>query len=166
MSLYLGLTDALAAYGAILASVGFGWNLYRDLLDRPRLKLSAHVRRLVQMQGGQWYAVMPDMPVEGASEKLFVVISVTNIGRRPVQLMGWGGSYGKPVKGRKYFTVIPHALPRMLAEGQSHDEYTDELRPADENVKRLLIRDATGENWYLSWRAMNKLKEESRNFQT
>ena len=40
------LTEFLAAYGALLASIGFGWNLYRDLLDRARLQVSVNVRRI------------------------------------------------------------------------------------------------------------------------
>ncbi len=42
---YSSLTEILAAYGALLSSVGFGWNLYRDLLDRAKLQVSANVRK-------------------------------------------------------------------------------------------------------------------------
>lgn len=45
--LLASVTGFLAVYGAILSSVGLGWNLYRDMLDRPKLKLSARVRRFV-----------------------------------------------------------------------------------------------------------------------
>ena len=161
----IGVTDILAIYGAALSSIALGWNLYRDLLDRPRLKVHAHVRRIVQSTHGKWYSVKPDIPVEGASQQLFVVVDVTNIGRRPVQWVGWGGKYRKPVNGKTAFTIIPLALPRMLNEGDMHSEFTPELNPADENVKRLFIWDASGKNWYLTRRALRKLKKESAKFQ-
>jgi hypothetical protein len=162
----LGITDVLAAYGAVLASVGFGWSLYRDLHDRARLRVKANVRRIVQIVGGQWYAVRPDLGVVGASAQLFIVVNVTNVGRRPVQWIGWGGKYHKSVNGKGSFAIIPVALPKMLNEGDTHSEYTDLLDPAGENVKRLFIWDASGKNWYLSRWARRKLKEEARKFQS
>jgi hypothetical protein len=161
----LTITDVLAAYGAALASIGFGWNLYRDLHDRAHLKVKADIRRIVQIPGGKWYAVAPDLGVAGASAQLFVVVNVTNDGRRPVQWMGWGGKYRKPVNGKGSFTVIPGALPMMLNEGDTHSEHTDHLDPAGENVKRVFIWDASGKNWYLPRRKLRKLREEARKFQ-
>jgi hypothetical protein len=161
----LTITDVLAAYGSILASVGFGWNLYRDLLDRARLQVSANVRRIMQTGDGKWYAVKPDLGVAGASAQLYVVVDVTNVGRRPVQWTGWGGKYHKPVNGKGSFTIIPFALPKMLNEGETHSEYTDALNPAGENVKRLFIWDAAGNHWNLSRRALRELKAESHKFQ-
>ncbi len=150
--------------GRIRIEDRFG-NLYRDLIDKARLKLTAHVRRVGKTVDDKWYAVKPDLRVGGASEELFVAMNVTNVGRRPIQWTGWGGKYRRPINGKKTFIIIPMWLPRMLNEGESHSEFTNELRPADENVKRLCISDASGKNWYLSWWAMKKLKQESRKFQ-
>jgi len=159
------LTKFLAAWGALLSTFGLGWTFYRDLHDRARLKIGAHIRRVVQSTDGKWYAIRPDLPVGGASEQLFVVVDVTNVGRRPVKWIGWGGDYHKPVNGKSSFSMIPIALPQMLNEGASHSEYSEHLNPAGENVKRLFIWDAAGKYWYLSRRALRKLKEESRKFQ-
>ncbi|MBI3933376.1 MAG: hypothetical protein HY316_01705 [Acidobacteria bacterium] len=160
----VGVTDILAIYGAILASVGLGWNLYRDLLDRARLKVKANVRRIVQSADGKWYSVRPDLPVVGASDQLFIVMNVTNVGRRPIQWIGWGGEYHKPVNGKKSFVIIPIELPRTLGESDWHTEHTAELNPADENLKRLFIWDSSGKNWRLSRWQMNKLKREFTKF--
>jgi hypothetical protein len=51
------LTKFLATYGALLASIGFGWNLYRDLRDRARLKVSASICRLTVDEQGNWVAI-------------------------------------------------------------------------------------------------------------
>ncbi len=161
----IDVTDVLAVYGAALSSIALGWNLYRDLHDRARLKVSAHVRRVVRSPNGQWYAVRPDLPVQGASNQLFIVVDVANAGRRPVTWTGWRGKYHGLVNGKNGFTIIPVALPKRLGEGDSHSEYTDSLSPGGENVKRVFIWDATGKEWPLSRRALRKLKEESRKFQ-
>jgi hypothetical protein len=160
------LTQFLATWGALLSTFGLGWTFYRDLHDRASLKITAHVRRLVQSPDGKWYAFKPDMPVEGASEQLFVVVDVTNVGRRPVKWTGWGGKYHKPVNGKDSFLAIPIALPQMLDEGASHSEFsTDIVTPTSENVKRLFVYDATGKDWYLPRRALRKLKQEARKYQ-
>lgn len=158
------ITDVLAAYGAILASVGFGWSLYRDLLDRARLQMDANVRRIVQSTDGKRYVVRPDSGIAGVSAQLFVVLDVANVGRRPVKWMGWGGKYHKRVNGKDSFAVVPVALPKMLDEGENHSEFTDSLDVAGENVKRLFIWDASGRHWNLSRRGLRELKSEARKF--
>lgn len=161
----LTLTSALAFYGAALSSIGFGWNLHKDLLDRPRLKISMGIRRMVKSPDGKVYQVVPDLLVEGASERLFLVVNVTNLGRRPVKWIGWGGRWIKPEVAGKAFIIQPIALPMMLKEGESCSEYTDELKAAGPNVAQLFVCDSTGKNWYLSRRALKKLKEECQKFQ-
>ncbi|MFZ0563080.1 MAG: hypothetical protein WAM43_15800 [Terriglobales bacterium] len=156
----ISITSLLAAYGAILSSVGLGWNLYRDLHDRARLKVIAHPRRIAQSAlGDKVYAVAPRLPVV-ASEQLFVLMDVTNVGRRPVRWDGWGGKYYKPVNGKSSFLVVPKHLPKMLYEGESHCEFASDMVAGIENVKQMFVWDAAGKNWYLSRRNLKKLKEE------
>jgi hypothetical protein len=50
----------------------------------------------------------------------------------------------------------------MLAEGESHSEFTDNLHTEMENVKKIFLWDASGKNWNLSRRELKKLKEEVR----
>jgi hypothetical protein len=160
----LTITGLLALYGAILSSVGLGWNLYRDLHDRAKLKLVAHLRRIAQSAvGPQHYAISPDLPIAGRSEAVYVFLDVTNVGRRPVKWIGWGGKYKvRPASGKESFVVIAVALPKMLAEGESHSEFTDGLHKEIENVKKIFLWDASGKNWNLSRRELNKLKAEVR----
>ena len=158
------VTLCLAIWGAFLSSVTLGWNLYRDLLDHSKLQINARVRRIVQSADGKWYAVNHDLPVVGASEQLFVIISAVNVGRRPVVWEGWGGNYHKPVNGKTSFAIIPWNLPKKLDEGEFHSERTDlgdDLRPASENVKRLFIWDTTGKKWKISWWKMRALRKEA-----
>jgi hypothetical protein len=132
--MHFNLTTFLATWGALLSTFGLGWNLYRDLLDKARLKVSAHMRRLVQSADGRWYSVALNLPVEGASAQVFVVVDVINAGRRPVQWTGWGGKHYKPESGKDSFAIIPMGLPKMLNEGETHSEFTGEINPVLDNV--------------------------------
>jgi len=161
----LNLTSLLAFYGATLSSFGMGWNFYRDLRDRAKLTVSMNIRRIANSPDGKWYQVKPDLPVQGASGKLFLVVNVTNVGRRPVKWTGWGGEYKKPRNGRTGFWIQPTHIPLMLPEGESSSEFTDDLQAAGPDVKKLFVFDATGKNWYLSWRALRKLKKDCIMFQ-
>jgi hypothetical protein len=161
----LTITGLLALYGAVLSSVGLGWNLYRDLHDRAQLRLVAHLRRIAPSAvGPQRYAVAADLPVAGRSEAVYVFLDVANVGRRPVKWNGWGGKYKKPdaTSGLDSFTVIAIALPKMLAEGESHSEYTDGLHTDIENVRKIFLWDASGKNWNLPRRELRKLKAQVR----
>lgn len=157
------LTPLLAIWGAFLSSVALGWNLYRDLTSRPKAKVEAKIRRIVIVPGGQWYAAAPNLNLQGASQQLFVVMSVVSVRSRPIRWQGWGGVYKKPVAGKTGFVIIPRGLPVSLKDGDTHSEYT-ELEangyPADDNVKRLQAWDSTGKNWKMSLWAMRKLRKE------
>jgi len=161
----IGITDVLALWGAVLSSVAFGWNLYRDLLDRGQLKVSAQVRRLVKGEDGKLYSLKHDLPVAGASEQLFVVITAMNTGRRPVMFKSWGGSWHKPVNGRNTFIIVGIDVPKMLKEGEFHAEYTNEIVGRIDNLKELCVWDASGKAWRVPRRELKKLKEEPQNIQ-
>jgi hypothetical protein len=157
-------TQFLATWGAILATFGLGWNLYRDLLDRGKLQISARVRRIGMSADGKYYAVSPNVNVQ-AYQKLFVVMGVVNVGRRPVLWQGWGGKYHKREDEKNAFYIVGRGLPKMLQEGESHSELTDleaNLMPASENVKKLYVWDAAGKEWKLSRKQLKGLKKEAR----
>ncbi len=159
------LTPLLAIWGAFLSSVALGWNLYRDLTDRPKVKVEAKVRRIVIIPGGQWYAAAPNLEIPGASQQLFIVMTVVNVRRRPVRWQGWGGVYKKPVNRKTSFVVIPRGIPKTLNEGDTFSEYTDleaNCYPANDTVKRLQAWDSTGRTWKISWLRMRKLRKEAR----
>ncbi|HEY2461251.1 MAG TPA: hypothetical protein VGI16_10590 [Candidatus Acidoferrum sp.] len=158
------LTPFLAIWGAFLSSIALGWNLFRDLTDRAKIKVEVKIRRLVAVPGGQWYSVAPNLEVDGASQQLFVVMNAVNARRRPIRLQGWGGIYKNPVERKTGFVIIPRGLPRTINEGDTHSEYTEleaNCYPANDTVKRFQIWDSTGRNWKISWLKMRKLRREA-----
>jgi hypothetical protein len=163
MHLEWNSTAALAIYGAVLATITFGWNLLRDLRDRGELKISASVRRIVEGPTGARYSIKHDFPAKGASKGLYIVMTVANIGRRPMRWEGWGGFYKTPYRGDKSFLCIPRHLPKILAEKEIHQEYT-ELEPEFDpgNIKKLYIWDGVDDEWKLSWWQLRKLRVEAK----
>lgn len=156
-------TAAIACYGAVLATITFGWNLFRDLRDRGKIKIHASVRRIVEGPAGARYSITPDFPAVGASEKLYIVMTVANVGRRPMRWEGWGGHYKKNYKGQPSFLCIPHHLPKILAEKEIHQEFTELEEEFDlNNLKRLYIWDGLDGEWKLSWWQLRKLRSEAK----
>lgn len=65
-------TEILAIYGTIVSTVALMWNIFRDSLDRPKVKLEAMI--------GQIY---PDH-----TDRDYLFLTITNVGRRPVLIKG------------------------------------------------------------------------------
>ena len=97
----MSLTTILAIYAAIVSSILLGWNLYRELSDRARVKISVSLMRLAAGTDGRQFAVAPHLPAENANADVHVVVKMTNVGRRPVLLQGWGGEWEIPKKRKR-----------------------------------------------------------------
>ena len=113
---------------------------------------------------GRWYQISPSLEVEGASQQLFVIMNVANVGRRPLQWQSWGGEYVNPVNGRDTFNVIPTQLPKMLGEGETHNDLTALKLMDTDNVRRLYARDGSDKDWYVSRHDIKKLKADARKY--
>jgi len=157
------LTGFLATWGALLSTFGFGWSMYRDLVDRARLRCSVRIRRIAGTPTGATYAVAPDLHPD-ADSQLYVVMRAVNAGRRRATWEGWGGKYWQPQNGKSGFYIIPRALPHMLNEGETHSEVTAleaDLSPVNGRVRFLYAWDSTGKEYRLSRRQMKRLRREA-----
>jgi hypothetical protein len=160
---FSNITSVLAVYGSLLASFTFGWTLYRDLRDRARIKLSAQVRRIGMREDGSFFMMEPSQEIAGVPKQLFLVISVVNVGRRPLRWSGVGGNYKTPVNGKGGFVLSPRYLPKMLEEQEAHDEYTELTSPfIEENIKRMYIWDAAGRKWNVSRRDIKQIAKDGK----
>lgn len=156
------ITSVLAVWGAILSSITFGWNLFRDLRDRPDVKLKGTLGKLTTDAGGRLhFANMkfieghPDNDPNGPTQ---FKLTITNTGRRRVRIEGWAGMRGR---GMPKALHISRGLPRMLEEGESHEELTDEpLKILADDVKRIIAWDSAGREWKLSGSELRELKKE------
>jgi hypothetical protein len=162
MDFGMSLTTILAIYAAILSSVLLGWSLYRELHDRPRVKISISLRRIETGTDGRQFVVAPHVPTEIANAAVHVVVKMTNFGRRPVLLQGWGGEWKTTEKGKDKFVVISQGLPRMLKRHESHQEFTPDLSVVSPNIKTLFVFNSSGRNWYVSDKELQKTVEQAR----
>jgi hypothetical protein len=160
------LTAFLAVWGAILSSITFGWTLYRDLRDRAKIKLTAEVRRIGRRDAdGKLFSIEPGQDIPGASEGLFIVVSVVNVGRRPMRWYGVGGHYREPVNGKSAFVINARFLPRTLEEQQGHDEFAEmDEQFLKDNVRTLTVWDVAGRKWNVSRRDMKRLIADARKY--
>ena len=153
------MTQFLAIWGAILSTITFGWTLHRDFRDRPKIKVTARLRIIGNRAGdGALFVADPNLNVEGASDALFIVVSVINIGRRRFRWKGIGGKYRHPVNGKNNFLVSPHHLPKILEEQEALDEpieLNEEI--ARGNLKELYVTNGTGNHWKISDKDLEKL---------
>jgi hypothetical protein len=157
----MSLTTGLAIYAAILSSIAVGWNIYRELHDRARIKVSISLMRIATGADGRQFAVAPHLPAENISADVHVVVKMTNVGRRPVLLQGWGGEWKIAENGKDKFVVISQGLPRMLKGHESHQEFTPDLSLVSPNIKALFVWDSSGKNWYVSNSELQKTEEQA-----
>jgi hypothetical protein len=159
-------TAFLAVWGALLSTATAGWTLYKDLRDKAKIMLAARLRCIGQREGdGAYYMADPGMNLAGMRDELFIVVSVTNIGRRRMRWKGWGGKYRKPVNGKNTFIVSARFLPKILEEQESLDEWAAlDKEFVTENVEQLCVWDGEGREWSVSKNDMTKLAADIKKY--
>jgi hypothetical protein len=158
----MSLTTILAIYAAIVSSILLGWNLYRELHNRARVKISISLMRIETGIDGRQIAFAFHLPTGNASADVHVVVKMTNVGRRPMLLQGWGGEWKIPENGKDKFVVISQGLPRMLKGHESHQEFTPDLSIISPNIKALFVWDSDGKNWYVSDKELRETVGQAR----
>lgn len=144
MARSITLTDVVAFWGATVATANVGWTFARDWRDRGRLEVMAII--------GKIYPTRVD--------KNRVIVTITNIGRRPITISGLYGTLRNNSNGKDSFFVKTQFLPKKLAETESITEVT-ELIDDLPNVKSLLVYDTSGKKWQLPRKALQVLKRQA-----
>jgi len=160
------LTTFLAVWGAVVATANALWSIRKDLRDKIKVKVSAQLGRIgFREDDGQPYLANPGLSIAGLDDKLYVAVSVTNVGKRPMRWQGWGGKYKTPVNGGGSFVVNARFLPRKLEEQEHLVEWTDlDLQFVQGNVKRLMAWDAAGNEWAVPRKDMKKLAKDIKKY--
>lgn len=114
MDLATKITLIVAIYGAILSTIAIIWNISRNLLDKPKLKVVSSLGLL------SW----------GEIEKI-VSFEAINIGRYPITL----SSAGLHLENNKtmFFMSPEDRLPIQLNPGTNHTIF----RPLDKFLKEI-----------------------------
>lgn len=138
------LTEFLATWGAILSTVGITWNVIRDRRDRAILKLE-----------GMLGIMYPD-----DTDSTYLVLTVTNVGRRPVLLTGLRGMLDKPPGSKPGLYIKAERLPQMLKEGEYFAQPIPDLEILSDKLKSLYAVDSANRKWYMSPQNIKRLVKE------
>lgn len=137
------LTTFLAVWGALLSSVGLGWNLFRDLNNRGRLRVSCYLANLVS-EG------------EGVDPNTYLTWCVTNIGKQPIMVTHIGGAR----KDCHFMIKTKNILPKMLQPGEYFLECSSELTILKDDLKTLHAIDSLNKYYKAPGKVVKKLKED------
>jgi len=140
----ISLTTWLAVYGAILSSILLGWNLYRDLTDKGKLKVYCYIGKFITEKG-----IVDNRP--------HLVIRLTNTGRRPINVTTVGGKTKK-----KQFVLPLRGLPKMLSAGEETLKFWANLSVLDENLTSIWALDSLGNKYKVKKKVINDLKNKRK----
>jgi hypothetical protein len=119
------LTDTLALYGSITATIAIGVELLKYLHERPRLKLEV-------LHG---FVIFTPGPGRQQSEDTYTRLLVTNLGREPIAV---AGAYLMWLKDGKlkmgmFSDALLDAKPRVLSPENPRTEYTVKEKEFDKS---------------------------------
>ena len=140
----ISVTTWLAVYGAILSSILLGWNLYRDLTDKGKLKVHCYVGKFVTEKG-----TIDDRP--------HLVLRLTNTGRRPINVTTLGGR-----TKQKQFVFPLRGLPKMLAAGEEALKFWGDLSVLDDNLVSIWALDSLGNKYKVKKKVLKDLIKKQR----
>jgi hypothetical protein len=142
LAMTMDITTILAIWGAALSSFAVGWQFYRDMSQRGKLRVSCYIGKLIDSG--------PKDPND------YLVYCITNVGKEPVMLTHIGG------RSRKNdFMLIAHRpLPKMLQPGEYILEYTPDLDVLNSELKSLMAIDSLDRYWKTPRKQVKKLKSD------
>ena len=136
------LTTILALWGALLSSIAVGWNLYRDLSEKGKLRVTCYVGCTIE--GGK------------LDPNKYLFWNVTNIGRTSILVKSIGGKN----KDDTAFFIKESCLPKMLKPGEYIIESVADFSVLSENLKSLNAYDSLGREFKASRKQVEQLKKD------
>lgn len=134
------VTTILAIWGAVVSSFAVGWQFFRDVSQRGRLRVSCYIGQIINS--------------DITDPHDYLVYNITNTGKEPIMLTHIGGK----TKKNDFMIISRQPLPRMLQPGEYVLEYTTELNILDAELKDLTGIDSVGRCWKAPRKQVNKLK--------
>lgn len=139
-------TAWVSLYAAVVATATAGWNMFVSIRDRARLKIVLSMARF------------PESPERDRE----LLLTVTNVGRRPITVIAWGGEYTQQMAdGRSEFYMRPRQMPRELREGERLSELVDPRHVHEWPVRCLWVVDSSNRKWKLSRRHLDTVATRS-----
>ena len=137
------LTLISSVYGVVVSTTVAIVQIINHVTDTGRIEITAWIGRIAG----------------DPQERDQIVTTITNVGRRPVMVMGYGGKSRKEGGAQESWLFVWRTLPKMLSEGEYTVELSHETNVV-EDLTDLLAWDSTGKYWHLSGRRLKKLKKD------
>lgn len=132
------ITTILAIWGAIVSTFVLGWNVFRDLSDKGKIKVTCFIGNEI---GGL-----------ANPEKDVLVYTITNVGKKPIYIKLIGGAFTK-----KHFLITSRQIPKMLQPGEYIVESTEDMSMFEKDLKHLWVVDSLDNYWKISKKNMKFL---------
>lgn len=158
-------TKLVAFYGALVATFTVGWNVYRDLHEQARLKLSTMVGHSIKNGVISHAFAIEEWPEKFKNIAPSLYLTITNVGRRVVIVQNWTIRTDRSKTGKDHYFYPLFALPKALKEGEYVVEHTDDLSLLLDGAKQIYAWDSCGKKWSLPRHEFRKLREEVRNIE-
>ena len=144
------ITAWIALYAAVVSSIALGWNIYRALTDKGKLRVHCSIGDLI----------IPDGPED---ENDCLVYKITNVGRKPVLVTHIGGTMKE-----KNFLISPNQIkwPKWLDPREYLLECTADLSILNDSLLCLWASDSLEKTYKVKKRVLKDLikkgKEKSK----
>jgi len=102
------------------------------------------------------------------SNMYFLIITITNHGKKPVQIESFNWKLKKPDKDGMtdlIFYKMRGELPKMLYEGEKHTIFTEHYMLVLKDFSYLYIRDSYNKKWKISAKNLKILREDVKALQ-
>jgi hypothetical protein len=151
----ISLSDFIAIGGLLIASISLGWNILNEIRKHPKADVSCMIANTIPNDGKDYFN-----------------ITITNISKRPIQILGVGFIGYKwwwhPFK-KKQFIFKPQNLPKYLSDGERVHEmypYTTEnfKNLIDNNIQKIFVYDSVGRNHYVSRKNLIAFRKHIKSF--
>lgn len=142
-------TLLLAGLSFLVAGIALGWNIFRDCVNRPKLKLNMFVADWYDSHRGE----MPQV----------ISVSITNTGKQPIVVK----AHGFPMKDKttSVFPDIMHFFDLKRLEPYDRLDITiphpvlKTLIEKSDNIKAFVVCDTVGRQWKLDRKEFNEFKK-------
>ena len=138
------ITAILAVYAALLSTALGAWTIFRDVTDRGKLRLEGMVGDMV-------------VAGVGVTETNMLILSITNVGRRPIMAKMVCGK-----DGDQNFFVRFDELPRMVGPGEYVTLTAQSLFILERGFTELYVVDSAGRQHKMTRATMKRLRENYR----
>src|SRR5713226_7534083 len=139
--LSISLTGSLAVYGAILSTVTALIQVINHVKDRANVRLSVREN------------MMPAFPDRRYAGQPLVIVTATNVGRRPVRIEGFAAHLLFDAGRRTtdwYLPDVRPPLPCDITEGETVSAFLIQARVNFESISHWFAWDSAGRHYRLN----------------